>query len=331
MEKRLKELFTKEVLHEAAQRFNIIQSSLKDLQGFQNFVYFGKSNDESIVLRITHKSHRTEKEIVSEIDFINHLSSHHVSVSKAKTSIHGKFVEAISDGEFYATSFEFSSGRKAKIAEESDLFYQRIGGHAGRVHSFSKTSNLIHHLNRRQWHEKEFLIHMKEYLPAELSYVMDKYEILKRKLSQLPKNTDSYGMIHGDLNHGNYLNVEDDVVFIDFDEAEYSWFVSDIAIPLFYEIPIPWVVDGKQRLEITKRYYYNFMDGYVKENTIDNAWLKLIPDFINLRQSGVVSAIYRSYNFDNYNNWSDWDKEALKFYLNNIEHDIPYIDMDFSR
>lgn len=331
MEKHVKELFTKEVLHEAAQKFNIIRSSLKDLEGFQNFVYFGKSNGTNVVIRITHKSHRTEKEILSEIDFIDYLFTHHVSVSKAITSIHGKFVEEISDGEFYATSFEFSSGRKAKIAEESDLFYQRIGGYAGRVHSLSKTSNLIHHLNRRQWHEKEFLIHMSDYLPAELSYVMDQYEILKRKLSQLPKNTDSYGMIHGDLNHGNYLNVDDDVVFIDFDEAEYSWFVSDIAIPLFYEIPIPWVVDGKQRLEITKRYYYNFMDGYVKENTIDHAWLKLIPDFINLRQFGVVSAIYRSYNFDNYNNWSDWDKEALKFYLNNIEQDIPYIDMDFSR
>nr|WP_154958887.1 hypothetical protein [Paenibacillus xylanexedens] len=118
---------------------------------------------------------------------------------------------------------------------------------------------------------------MKEYLPAELSYVIDQYEILKRKL------------------------------------------------------PIPWVVDGKQRLEITKRYYYNFMDGYVKENTVDRTWLELIPDFINLRQFGLVSAIYRSYNFDNYNNWSNWDKEALKFYLNNIEHDIPYIDIDFSR
>ncbi len=73
------------------------------------------------------------------------------------------------------------------------------------------------------------------------------------------------------------------------------------------------------------------MDGYVKENTMDNTWLKLIPDFINLRQFGVVSAIYRSYDFNNYNNWSDWDKEALKFYLNNIQNDIPYIEMDFCR
>ncbi|KOY15581.1 phosphotransferase enzyme family protein [Paenibacillus xylanivorans] len=331
MEKHVKELFTWEVLNKAAQKFNINQSSLKDLEGFQNFVYFGKSNETSVVLRVTHKSHRTEEEILSEIDFINYLSNNNVSVSNAIISINGKFVEQINNGEFYATSFEFSSGRKAKIAEESNLFYQRVGNYTGRTHKLSKKLNLTHDLNRKQWYEKELLINVKKYLPAELSYVIDKYEILKKELSRLPKNTDSYGIIHGDLNHGNYLNVDDDVVFIDFDEAEYSWFVSDIAIPLFYEIPIPWVVDGKRRLEITKRYYYNFMDGYVKENTIDNAWLKLIPDFISLRQFGVVSAIYRSYNFNNYSNWSDWDKEALKFYLNNIENDIPYIEMDFCR
>lgn len=331
MEKHIKELFTKKVLYEAAQKFNIVESSLKDLEGFQNFVYFGKSKETSVVLRVTHKSHRTEKEILSEINYIHYLANNNVSVSKAVISMDGKYVEEIGDGEFYATSFEFSSGRKARIAEESNLFYHRVGNYAGKMHKFSKNLNAAADLNRRQWEEKEFLIHMKEYLPAELSYVIDKYDILKNKLSQLPKNTDSYGIIHGDLNHGNYLNVNDDVVFIDFDEAEYSWFVSDIAIPLFYEIPIPWVVDKKQRLEITKRYYYNFMDGYVKENTMDNAWLKLIPDFINLRQFGVVSAIYRSYDFTNYNNWSDWDKEALKFYLNNIQNDIPYIEMDFCR
>ncbi|MCW3792055.1 phosphotransferase [Paenibacillus sp. LS1] len=331
MEKHVKELFTWKVLNEAAQKFNIVESSLQDLEGFQNFVYFGKSNETSVVLRVTHKSHRSEEEILSEIDFINYLSKNNVSVSKAVNSIDGGFVEKIDNGEFYATSFEFSSGRKARIAEESNLFYQRVGNYTGRMHNLSKKLNPIDDLNRRQWHEKEFLINMKKYLPAELSYVIDKYEILKNELSRLPKNTDSYGIIHGDLNHGNYLNIDDDVFFIDFDEAEYSWFVSDIAIPLFYEIPIPWVVDGKQRLEITKRYYYNFMDGYVKENTIDNACLKLIPYFINLRQFGVVSAIYRSYNFHNYNNWSDWDKEALKFYLNNIEKDIPYIEMDFCK
>ncbi|WP_128100874.1 phosphotransferase enzyme family protein [Paenibacillus sp. DCT19] len=331
MEKHIKELFTQKVLNEAAQKFNINQSSLKDLEGFQNFVYFGKSDDRSVVLRVTHQSHRTEEEILSEIEFMNYLLNNSVSVSKALPSIHGKLVERISDGEFYATSFEFSSGRNARIAEESNVFYQRVGSYTGRTHNLSKQLNLTKELKRRQWYNKELLINMKEHLPAELSYVIDKYDILKKELSNLPKNTDSYGIIHEDLNHGNYLNVDDDVVLIDFDEAEYSWFVSDIAIPLFYEIPIPWVVDGQRRIEIAKRYYYNFMDGYVKENTMDNAWLKRISEFINLRQFGVVSAIYRSYNFDNYNNWSDWDKEALKFYLNNIEHDIPYIDMDFCR
>ncbi|OPA78330.1 hypothetical protein BVG16_10605 [Paenibacillus selenitireducens] len=55
---------------------------------------------------------------------------------------------------------------------------------------------------------------------------------------------------------------------IDFDDAEYSWLVSDIATPLFYEIPIPWVLSALYRSrdfnapdwsewdEQTRRFYY---------------------------------------------------------------------------
>ncbi|ETT31404.1 aminoglycoside phosphotransferase [Paenibacillus sp. FSL R5-192] len=76
--------------------------------------------------------------------------------------------------------------------------------------------------------------------------------------------------------------------------AEYNWFVSDIATPLFYEIPIPWVVSGYVRKEIAKRYYCNFLNGYCQENTVIQAWLNKIPLFINFRQARVLAALYKS-------------------------------------
>lgn len=77
--------------------------------------------------------------------------------------------------------------------------------------------------------------------PSELYSSFDR---LIGEVSALSKDKDTYGLIHGDVSCGNYLNVGDKANIIDFDEAEYSWFVSDIATSLFYEIPIPWVVDG---------------------------------------------------------------------------------------
>ncbi|MFU1798644.1 hypothetical protein ACM1RC_32710 [Paenibacillus azoreducens] len=81
------------------------------------------------------------------------------------------------------------------------------------------------------------------------------------EVNDLPKE----GLIQGDISPGNYLNDKDKAFIIDYGETEYSWFVSDIATPLSYEIPIPWVVSGDVRKEIAKLYYSNFLNGYCKE------------------------------------------------------------------
>lgn len=96
--------------------------------------------------------------------------------------------------------------------------------------------------------------------------------------------------------------------------CEYSWFTSEIAIPMFYEIPIPWVVNEQIRKDITKRFYVNFMNGYFKHHSLSKDWLRTIPLFLNLRQAVVIAALYGGRDF-NASDWSKWDDEALKFYL----------------
>ncbi len=104
------------------------------------------------------------------------------------------------------------------------------------------------------------------------------------EVSSLTKDKDTYGLIHGDISNGNYLNDGEKAHIIDFDEVEYNWFVSDIATPLF----------------------------------------------IDLRQARVLSALYRSRDF-NSPDWSEWDEQARRFYYSNLLNNTPYIDMDFSR
>jgi amicoumacin kinase len=118
---------------------------------------------------------------------------------------------------------------------------------------------------------------------------------------------------------------------IDFDQCEYSWFASEIAISICYEIPIPWIRDENIRKVVAKRFFSNFFQGYSKENTLSRSALETIPLFINLRQAIVICAKYRSCDIENYDNWNDFNKEALTFHINNIKNDIPYIDLDFSR
>ncbi|WP_019419127.1 phosphotransferase enzyme family protein [Paenibacillus sp. OSY-SE] len=324
MDKRIKQLFTQDILRQAAEHYGIHEDSMIELNGFQNFVYSGLVGDREVILRIAHITHRNEILTKAELDFIMFLAESGLKVSRPIQSLTGDHLHTI-DTSFVVTAFEKVPGRNAKIAEESNTFYENIGQFVGKIHKLS-----LHYTPQRmryEWNDNALLASFKNYCPSELN---DSFDRLIREVSALSKDTDTYGLIHGDVSCGNYLNDGDKAHIIDFDEAEYSWFVSDIATPLFYEIPIPWVVDGEVRKEITKRFFSNFLNGYCKENSISQVWLKKIPLFIDLRQARVLSALYRSRDF-NAPDWSEWDEQARRFYYFNLLNNTPYIDLDFLR
>ncbi|WP_169090788.1 phosphotransferase enzyme family protein [Paenibacillus sp. PL91] len=324
MDKNIKQLFNQDILRQAAERYGIREDSMIELNGFQNFVYSGLVGDREVILRIAHITHQNEILTKAELDFIMFLAESGVKVARPIQSLTGDLLHTIDDA-FVVTAFEKVSGRNAKIAEESNTFYENIGQFVGKIHKLSLHYTPQH--IRYEWNDNALLASFKNYCPSELYSSFDR---LIGEVSALSKDKDTYGLIHGDVSCGNYLNDGDKANIIDFDEAEYSWFVSDIATPLFYEIPIPWVVDGEVRKEITKRFFSNFLNGYCKENTINQVWLKKIPLFIDLRQARVLSALYRSRDF-NAPDWSEWDEQARRFYYFNLLDNTPYIDMDFSR
>lgn len=324
MDKKIKQLFNKDILRQAAEHYGIREDSMIELNGFQNFVYSGVVGDHEVILRIAHITHRDESLTKAELDFIMFLAASCVKVAKPIQSLSGDFLHIIDDA-FIVTAFEKVSGRNAKIAEESNTFYENLGQFVGKIHKSSYHYTPIH--LRYEWSNNALLASFKKYCPSELHNSFDR---IIGEVNSLTKDKDTYGLIHGDISCGNYLNDGEKAHIIDFDEAEYSWFVSDIATPLFYEIPIPWVVDGEARKEITKRFFSNFLNGYCKENMISPVCLKKIPLFIDLRQARVLSALYRSRDF-NAPDWSEWDEQARRFYYSNLLNNTPYIDVDFSR
>ncbi|MBD2869103.1 phosphotransferase enzyme family protein [Paenibacillus arenilitoris] len=324
MDKKIKQLFTQDILRQAAERYGIREDSLNELNGFQNFVYSGMAGDREVILRIAHVTHRNEALTKAELDFIMFLAESGVKAARPIQSLTGDLLHSIDDA-FVATAFEKVPGRNAKIAEESNTFYENIGQFVGKIHKLSLRYPSQH--VRCEWNENALLASFKNYCPSELH---DRFDRLIGEVGALSKDKDAYGLIHGDISCGNYLNDGDKAHIIDFDEAEYCWFVSDIATPLLYEIPIPWVVDGEARKEIAKRFFSNFMNGYCKENTISQVWIKKIPLFIDLRQARVLAALYRSRDF-NAPDWSEWNEQARRFYYLNLLNNTPYIELDFSK
>lgn len=123
------------------------------------------------------------------------------------------------------------------------------------------------------------------------------------KIKGLKKDSDSYGLIHGDINVGNFYINDNGITVFDFDECQYSWFVEDIAIQLFYIIYVFLDDSIDERQAQASRFMKNFIDGYYQENIIDEYWLKQIPLFLQLREIIVHIGIYRSVELSKMGQW----------------------------
>lgn len=331
LEKEIKAQFSESILHEAANKFGFQTNNLTNLHGFQNFVYEASRAEQSYILRISHSSHRSDVMIQAELDWINFLSDHGVRAAKPVPALTGEWLIRIEHGNSYftATSFEKAVGMKPdwRLYSDDQRLTEQLGRITGRIHALSKKYEIKDGSPRRcDWYENHYLTKFSSYIPDSYLNLIEKTNQFIHRLTEMPKDHHSYGLIHGDIHINNFHIDKDELTLFDFDECEYSWFASDIANPLFYATPLP--SDGKEkRTLIAQRFYNHFMEGYAKENTLEESWLKRIPLFLRLREILVYSGAFRSLDLHNLHPWS---KEMIETTTSNIEKDLPFLEIRFT-
>ncbi|HEY5561394.1 MAG TPA: phosphotransferase [Clostridiaceae bacterium] len=308
MEKEIKELMNDGILDTAAKRFGLKLTDLSYIGGFQNFVYEYLKEDRWYILRITHSSHRSENNLLGELDFINYIHSNGVSVSRPIISVFGKLTEIIeiADSYFIVTSFEKAEGKKIHYPEcmNNDSLSEMCGEITGQIHALS-----LNYLpqsiekTRHDWTENNYLKNITRFIPSTQHKIFEQYELLQNQINGLKKER-NYGIIHGDINVGNFLINGEKLTLFDFDECQYSWFIEDIAIQLFYMVYV--VLDdsiGERNFQ-AQRFIQCFLKGYKRHFSIDEDSLKSIPLFLKLRELIVYIGMYRSFNLANLDEWT---------------------------
>jgi Ser/Thr protein kinase RdoA (MazF antagonist) len=330
MQKGIRALLANKILNESAEKFGYDTNALTDLRGFQNFVYKASRDTMSCILRIAHSSHRTLSLSEAELDWIMYLHHHGVSAAAPIRSHAGKYVNKVDceDDYFVTTAFEEASGFKPHYTaymEDQDLI-RKLGRLTGKIHALTKKYRISAGISKRyDWHENNYLTKFDDFVPDSYAYLLEKMRMFLSGLLSLPKDADSYGLVHGDIHLNNFHVHDDDITLFDFDECEYNWFAADVAYPLFYATPLP--SDGEeQRNRAAQRFYDHFMEGYSQENTLDPSWLQRIPLFLRLREILVLSGAFRSLDL---NNLHPWSKEMLVTTTRNIEYDQPFLDIRF--
>ncbi|MCM3782643.1 phosphotransferase [Neobacillus mesonae] len=322
MEQTIQDMFSDDVVDRGASNYGLKSSDLKFIGGFQNFIYEYELEGFTYIMRFTPSPHRSYDAVNAELDYIQYLAENGLKVSEPVHSAQGALSELIQTEQCYFTccAFKKAPGSKVNYPEclEDHTLYEKLGRYTGKMHALSKGYQPKNGSKKRHDWTQNYYLQNIDVLPSQLGAVKKRYFELIHELSMLSKYSDSYGLIHNDINVGNFhLDEQGEITLFDFDEAQYSWFAEDIAVQLYYLVYVYGGEKGKKlREEQASRFMEYFMKGYIEENLISEDWLKQIPLFLQLRELIVFIGAFRNYDGDvtfssSDNQWfKDWIRES---------------------
>ena len=267
------------------------------LDNVSNFVYQFQSGQQWKILRITHSSHRSEDQIIAELDWVNFLAEHAIPVAQPCFSKHQQLTETFSVGETYFTAavFEFAPGQlieNADPVEWNSGLFQRLGGILGKMHSATKAYHPKHLKEKRQhWYEDDLLQNKRDYLPLDQMEAADELDEIIGQFSECPASLDDYGLVHNDVNPTNFHLQQGEITLFDFDDCVYNWFINDIAVAMPLYSSMFSKPDWESHLS---EYIYWFMRGYEEENHLDDKWLNLLPICMRLQNLITLVAMHQA-------------------------------------
>jgi len=323
-------IYSDKIRDEMLRRFGTGPDRVRELDGFESYVYVIPFNGREVILKVTHSMRRTVDYIMGEIDFVGYLAGNGVPVPRPVESIDGNPVEVLhnDDGSYFlAYAFEKFDGIEPKYENRNvwkGSLFEKWGRLAGRMNTLAKEYRVAKwSYKRQQWYEDDVL-KFEKYIPASQAVVIDKCNAMLEKLKTLPRDGETYGLIHGDMHQGNFLVDNGRIRLFDFDDCEYHYYVNEIAVSLYYATPPKRICDDQNAF--AKKFMRRFLKGYRDECTLDPEWLAHIPDFLKFRDMLLHSVLCQAFIGENL---TDKWRESMKRREHNIANDIPVLNIDF--
>ena len=321
---------------EAARRYGLQPSELAPLKAFENFVYEADTPDgDPIVVRVSHSTRRTLDYTLGEVEFVRYLGAAGIPVAQPVLSDQGQFVERITEAAdpahyFVVTAFERAEGivfdDAPPLREKywKPPLFRDLGRLFARLHNRAQTYKLSNpRFKRQEWYEYD-VVDINRFAPPGEQRVRERtYELIER-LKRLPTDPAHYGVIHADLHPHNFCFADGRITAFDFDNAEYAWFVKDLAVLLFYVARAE--ARGK-REDAVAAFFTPFVEGYRELRPLDREWLAQIPDLLSLQRSMNYALFHQYLEPDDRGpeTMDGWQR-----FVRDIESQVPVIDLDFA-
>lgn len=240
-----------------------------------NAVYPFKSNEKIRLLRFSPCVEKDKNNVMGELEFIRYLKSKgYPALCTVPSKNNNELLEVHTPwGDYFAVVFDRVGGVQLGEVQYTYEICRKHGKSLGKLHNLSSEYKPTIKL---RWSYDDILLWIEKELsnfPDEV-LAMQEVMLLKAYLKKLPRNSQTYGMIHYDFELDNvfYDEVTDSLNIIDFDDSMYHWYAMDIEQAL----------DSIMNETSTGEYSLmkdSFIIGYREEFDITDEMLSYTPIF----------------------------------------------------
>ena len=247
-----------EVAERVLTEWGIKNAEIRLLQHWENIVY--KVN-QKYILRLHRQNFHTIEELNSEMIWLISLRKDGIKVPIPVMSQNNTYI--VTDGTIHASLYKRIDGGNLsylthlEITPENLHYFEKMGMSLAQLHTQASTWNVPANF-KRQSYDAETITgdnsklgsfwDLPELKPRERSLLEETRQVVRTTLNQLQKTTETYSLIHGDLNPGNVIytkelqgcppgyvfNCNRNLSLIDFDDSGFGWHQYDFATLVYH-------------------------------------------------------------------------------------------------
>lgn len=301
-------------------------SKVPEHEGGRNSIFvIENAEGKKRVLRISMLDDRTEEDYFAETEFIHFLAANGASVTDVIPSVNGNFVEHI--GSIFASLFEYApgmlisdNGYRYREGVPLEEYFFNTGKTIGKIHALSKKYQPIR--RRPQYFDKYNMAYIDRLIPDTYT---DLKEAISRRLDSfalLPRDSNSYGLVHFDFSDGNY-HIDMDtgrITVFDFDNCIHCWYMFDLAN--LWTHGVGWFqFEGiEKRKKGMKKYFDTVLSGYRSETDISDELIDQLPLFIDMVLIENIVDEFECCHREN----AEPDMEDIADEMECLVHNIPF-------
>lgn len=256
-----------------AAAWDVEPGSFVHFRSSANVIFKGRGVDgERVVLRFASEGERSEAGTLREVGLLDWLADAGVTVPVPRPSLDGPAVRTLETphGAFIAALFGEIPGTIRTVEDLGVEDYRLWGGTVGQLHMLLRESPIGTAPQPAAVQGAiASALRPNSGLPGSIAQAARRLKQLL--LSTPPDPNDGYGLIHGDLELDNLIWDGGGIAIIDFDGANESWTMLDIAKALDEPFALGLAVDSAE--------IQAFLRGYREHYPLLAEHLALLPEF----------------------------------------------------